>query len=51
MKKTILFYYYKYKLRYFEFLIIIAMKYKLWKSIEKYIKIRKNIIIKIRKYY
>lgn len=43
-----LFYFYKYKLRLFEYLILIFFKNK--KLISKFIKIRKNTMPKIRKY-
>jgi len=49
--KIILFYFFKYRLRYYEFLIIIAMKFEKWKLIESYINKRKDIMIEIRKYY
>ena len=45
------YYYYKYKLRFYEFAIIFAMKFSRWDLIYNYVNIRKDVLHEIRKYY
>ena len=44
------YYYYKYKLRYYEFAIIFLMRFDKWKLVSKFVEIRKNIMLEIRKH-